>query len=206
MINPHEVKYVGQCPVPYAWSIKYIMKWSCVSEAAEAFWSATKERRKKVGFLPYIKTNTLFYSNFPKWLLHIFLAKVTLKLSNMSVISILCCIRRHLVCKRVVPQQWSWWNDWRDYDTKYRNSFVPSGLIRRNPNETIIKKSIRPNFSVSFAPEARRGCLFCKRKLSNNSFAKEQRRCRSLRASLCFSSWPWISSSFFSQLFGNNLN
>ena len=152
------------------------------------------------------KTNTLFYSNFPKWLRHIFLAKLTLKLSNMSVISILCCIRRHLVCKRVVPQQWSWWNDWRDYDTKYRNSFVPSGLIRRNPNETIIKKSIRPNFSVSFAPEARRGCLFCKRKLSNNSFAKEQRRCRSLRASLCFSSWPWISSSFLSQLFGNNLN
>ena len=66
MINPHEVEYVGQCPVSYAWSIKYIIKWSCVSEAAKAFWNATKERRNKVGFLPYIKPNTLFYSNFPK--------------------------------------------------------------------------------------------------------------------------------------------
>ena len=167
MINPHEVEYVGQCPVPYAWSIKYIIKWSCVSEAAKAFWNATKERRKKVGFLPYIKPNTLFYSNFPKWLLDIFLAKVntlaTLKLSNMSVYNILCCIRRQLFYERVVQQQWSWWNDWReDHDTKYRNSLVPSGLTSRNANETIIEKSIRPNFSVSFAPEAKRGC---KRKL-----------------------------------------
>ena len=87
----------------------------------------------------------------------------TLKLSNMSVYNILCCIRRQLFYERVVQQQWSWWNDWReDHDTKYRNSLVPSGLTWRNPNETIIEKSIRPNFSVSFAPEAKRGC---KRKL-----------------------------------------
>ena len=66
MINPHEVEHVDQCPVPYASSIKYIIRWTCVSEAAKAFWSATKERREKVGFLPNIKPNTLFYSNFPK--------------------------------------------------------------------------------------------------------------------------------------------
>ena len=86
-----------------------------------------------------------------------------LLMSNMSVYNILCCIRRQLFYERVVQQQWSWWNDWReDHDTKYRNSLVPSGLTWRNPNETIIEKSIRPNFSVSFAPEAKRGC---KRKL-----------------------------------------
>ena len=46
--------------------------------------------------------------------------------------------------------------------TLNRNSLVPSGLTSRNPNETIIEKSMRPNFCVSFAPEAKRGC---KRKL-----------------------------------------
>ena len=103
----------------------------------------------------------------PEMIAAYFLAKgntlATLKLSNMSVYNILCCIRRQLFYERVVQQQWSWWNDWReDHDTKYRNSLVPSGLTSRNPNETIIEKSIRPNFSVSFAPEAKRGC---KRKL-----------------------------------------